>query len=51
VLNEFFDELLTKAQAIADPFEQSFFVMAQLPYLQPFEDVTSASPGSRRISL
>jgi fido (protein-threonine AMPylation protein) len=39
VLNECFDELLGKAQAIDDPFEQAFFVMVQLPYLQPFEDV------------
>jgi hypothetical protein len=31
--------LLRKAAAIQDPFEQSFFVMVQLPYLQPFEDV------------
>ena len=27
-----FDQLLATAAAIADPFEQSFFVMAQLPY-------------------
>jgi len=39
VLNECFDEVLAKAQAIDDPFEQAFFVMVQLPYLQPFEDV------------
>jgi fido (protein-threonine AMPylation protein) len=39
VLNECFNELLDKAQAIEDPFEQAFFVMVQLPYLQPFEDV------------
>jgi hypothetical protein len=39
VLNECFDQLLAKAQAIEDPFEQSFFIMVQLPYLQPFEDV------------
>lgn len=36
---ECFDELLTRASAIADPFEQAFFAMVQLPYLQPFEDV------------
>ena len=34
-----FDAILDKAQAIDDPFEQSFFVLVQLPYLQPFEDV------------
>ncbi|MFN0316561.1 MAG: Fic family protein [Burkholderiales bacterium] len=33
------DLLLTKAQKIADPFEQSFFVMVHVPYLQPFADV------------
>lgn len=38
-LEELFDQLLAKASAIADPFEQSFFVMVHLPYLQPFEDV------------
>ena len=27
---------LEKAVAISDPFEQAFFVMVQLPYLQPF---------------
>jgi Fic/DOC family len=39
VLNECFDEVLAKAEAIDDPFEQSLFIMVQLPYLQPFEDV------------
>lgn len=34
-----FDRILTKALAIADPFEQAFFLMVHLPYLQPFEDV------------
>jgi hypothetical protein len=34
-----FDTLLQKATAIEDPFEQAFFVMVQLPYLQPFDDV------------
>lgn len=33
------DMLLTKANQIADPFEQSFFVMVHLPYLQPFADI------------
>jgi hypothetical protein len=31
--------LLDKANAIPDPFEQAFFLLAQLPYLQPFEDM------------
>lgn len=30
---------LASAAAIRDPFEQSLFVMVQLPDLQPFEDV------------
>lgn len=34
-----FDSLLAKADAIEDPFEQSFFVMVHLPYLQPFADI------------
>lgn len=33
------DALLDKANHIRDPFEQSFFVMVHLPYLQPFADV------------
>ena len=39
VIAEAFDQLLAKTEAIQDPFEQVFFVMVQLPYLQPFEDV------------
>jgi len=39
VLEDCFRLLLQKADAIPDPFEQSFFVMVHLPYLQPFEDV------------
>lgn len=38
-LDELFDRMLATAAAIADPFEQAFFIMVQLPYLQPFEDV------------
>lgn len=34
-----FDEILLKAEAINDPFEQALFAMIHLPYLQPFEDV------------
>jgi hypothetical protein len=34
-----FLEILAKAEAIADPFEQAFFAMVHLPYLQPFEEV------------
>jgi len=39
VLEDCFRLLLQKAAAIPDPFEQAFFVMVQLPSLQPFEDV------------
>lgn len=39
LLEECFGILLSKAGAITDPFEQAFFVMVHLPYLQPFEDV------------
>jgi hypothetical protein len=31
--------MLDTAAAIEDPFEQSFFIMVHVPYLQPFEDV------------
>lgn len=39
LVEECFDQILATAAAITDPFEQSFFVMVQLPYLQPFDDV------------
>ena len=39
VIEDCFTQLLAKAGAIPDPFEQAFFLMVQLPYLQPFEDV------------
>ena len=39
VLEDCFALLLHKAAAIPDPFEQAFFLMVQLPYLQPFDDV------------
>ena len=39
VIEDCFDVLLAKASAIQDPFEQSFFAMVHLPYLQPFDDV------------
>jgi fido (protein-threonine AMPylation protein) len=38
-IEEHFDTVLAKAEAIADPIEQAFFAMVQLPYLQPFDDV------------
>ena len=39
-LEERFDEILQKAEAINDPFEQSFFAMVQLPYL-PKSNISS----------
>lgn len=39
LIEECFDQILATAAAINDPFEQSFFFMVQLPYLQPFDDV------------
>jgi Fic family protein len=39
LIEECFEQILNTAEAIKDPFEQSFFVMVQLPYLQPFDDV------------
>lgn len=38
-LDELLDLLLAKASVIPDAFEQAFFVMVHLPYLQPFVDV------------
>jgi Fic family protein len=38
-IEERFGQIMEKAEAVKDPFEQAFFVMVQLPYLQPFEDV------------
>lgn len=39
VIRECFHLLLTKVCNIPDPFEQAFFVMVHIPYLQPFIDV------------
>lgn len=39
LIEECFDQILATAAAINNAFEQAFFVMAQLPYLQPFDDV------------
>ncbi len=38
-IEETFQQILDTASAITDPFEQAFFVMVHIPYLQPFEDV------------
>lgn len=37
-IEESFDRVLATARAIQDPFEQSFFLLMQLPYWQPFDD-------------
>lgn len=39
VIDETLTEILSKAAKIQNPFEQSFFLLVHLPYLQPFEDV------------
>lgn len=39
LIEECFDQILATTAAIEDPFEQAFFFMVQLPYLQPFDDV------------
>ena len=38
-IEEELDLLLAKLARIKDPFEQSFFAMVHLPYLQPFADI------------
>jgi len=38
-IDETLGVVLLKLNAIADPFEQSFFAMVHLPYLQPFADI------------
>ena len=39
VLRECFDIFIEKLNLIQDPFEQSFFALVQLSYMQAFEDV------------
>ena len=39
MIDGLFQRILDMAQEIRDPFEQAFFAMVHLPYLQPFEDV------------
>jgi Fic family protein len=38
-IEEEFDILIEKAAAINDQFEQSFFLLAHIPYLQAFDDI------------
>lgn len=44
LIETLFDSILSKARDIRDPFEQAFFAMVHLPYLQPFID------GNKRVS-
>jgi len=44
LIDECFQGVLDTVVTITDPFEQAFFAMAHLSYLQPFEDV------NRRVS-
>jgi len=39
LIQEIFEQLLLTAQAIRNPFEQAFFLLVHIPYLQPFTDV------------
>lgn len=39
LIEDCFEQMLATAELIRDPFEQAFFVMVHLPYLQPFDDV------------
>lgn len=39
LIEDHFSLIIQKAAAIKNPFEQSFFLMVHLPYLQPFLDV------------
>ncbi len=38
-VEEYFRLILEKTNTIRDPFEQAFFLMVHIPYLQPFLDV------------
>lgn len=38
-IEEEFEILIAKAKAISDPFEQSFFLLVHIPYLQAFDDI------------
>ena len=39
LIEECFESILAKARQIQNPYEQAFFVLVHLPYLQPFDDV------------
>lgn len=38
-IDDALDMLLAKARQITDPFEQAFFILVHVPYLQPFADI------------
>ena len=38
-IKEEFEVLVDKASVISDPFEQSFFLLVHIPYLQAFDDI------------
>ena len=38
-IEEEFDIVIAKAREISDPFEQSFFLLVHIPYLQAFADI------------
>lgn len=44
ILQEMFEQIITKAQHIKNPVESAFFLWVNLAYLQPFED------GNKRVS-
>lgn len=48
ILSEEFDVMIQVANEINDPFEQSFFLLANIAYLQPFADVNKRT--SRMVS-
>lgn len=39
LVEEYFQQIINAANIIQDPFEQAFFIMIHIPYLQAFEDV------------
>lgn len=41
LIEECFQQVVDTAAAIRNPFEQAFFAMVHLPYLQPFDDVNN----------
>jgi hypothetical protein len=40
IIEECFESTLSKAREIRDPYEQAFFLLVHLAYLQPFEEVS-----------